>query len=290
MLGLKQKLNVVNPAYFDLLTASHGNYSSVNSLQRAIEYATKSGKYTAEGIDVNQFLCNVRNKKSGMMALVCAMVKDGCTDAEIDEKYPHLVLLHRTKIHDYRKFVDSLKDTPLPPFIPYDLTDYPPPLPSDGADDVAEKLMLNDIANWVNTSIIFPRKFKSKQLYLYGGHDMGKTSFAYYLAKYFHLYCAPMQDSYFDDYRDEYHKLVLFDEFSGQYTLQFMNQFLQGGSMHLKKRYQPCVKEFNPMVIITSNLHPCDVFKHASAAYDAFLSRLLIIEVKTPLFPLMRGE
>jgi len=53
-------------------------------------------------------------------------------------------------------------------------------------------------------------------------------------------YCTslaiPTDEDWFDLYTDPEPQLCFIDEFKGQKKIQWLNEFLQGGPMHIKRR------------------------------------------------------
>jgi len=69
--------------------------------------------------------------------------------------------------------------------------------------------------------------------------------------------------------------------------LGFMNQFLQGGEMCLKKKGSQYLKTKNLPVIILSNFSPIQSYSKVQAiSLLAFEARLKVIELTEPIFAL----
>ncbi len=84
---------------------------------------------------------------------------------------------------------------------------------------------------------------------------MGKTSLCMDLQKYMRVYWAPIQEKWLNEYEDGCYDLVVFDEFKGQHTISFMNQFVSGGPLAIPIKMQGIqpVKKENVPVIVLSN-------------------------------------
>jgi len=117
-------------------------------------------------------------------------------------------------------------------------------------------------------------------LFISGERNRGKTSLIEYLERSLSVYHIPHTEDFYDAYDDEYDLAVL-DEFKGQKTLQWMNEFLQGSRMTLRKKGSQHLKVKNMPVIILSNysLGEC----YPKAAIDGRLTtleaRLLCVSV-----------
>lgn len=97
-----------------------------------------------------------------------------------------------------------------------------------------------------------------------------------------------MEENFFDAFDDEIHNLVVFDEFKAQHPLTFMNAFLQGGEMCLRRKGSQFIKTKNLPIIILSNYSPREAYSRvADVALEAFLSRLLVVELTEPIFYLI---
>lgn len=70
-----------------------------------------------------------------------------------------------------------------------------------------------------------------------------------------------IHEDFYDYYDDETFDLVCLDEFKGQKTMQFLNCFLQGGDMFLKKKGSQYHKRKNIPVIILSNWSLDDCYR-----------------------------
>lgn len=88
-------------------------------------------------------------------------------------------------------------------------------------------------------------------------------------------------EDWLDGFDNDY-DLVVIDEFKGQKTIQFLNEFLQGSRMTLKQKGKQYLKEKNVPVIILSNfrLDECYPKAHLDNRLDTLACRLEIIEVE----------
>lgn len=100
------------------------------------------------------------------------------------------------------------------------------------------------------------------------------------------IYWVPMQEDFYDSFSEEY-DLVVFDEWRGQKTVQFMNSFLQGGTFWLKKKGGQICKKKNVPVIILSNYALSDsyvrAFQNDPSKLVTLQSRLLEIDLVQPI-------
>lgn len=156
--------------------------------------------------------------------------------------------------------------------------------PEDGDPTLDSNCL--QVLSWLMANL-YCRQFKQRQLYLWGPPNYGKTSMIRCLEKVMMIYRAPMDENFFDAYDEETHQLVVFDEFKGQHPLTFMNLFLQGDSMTLRKKGSQYLKKLNLPVIILSNYSPREAYsKVDDFKLDTFLVRLEVIELVAPVFAL----
>lgn len=195
----------------------------------------------------------------------------GYTLEEIDKKYPQFVLLHKKKLEDYLTFQNQLKEkNSKKAWEPHIL-----PLDTSSPNFT--------IWNWINMNIKTKRKFKEKQLYIWGPPNLGKTSLIIYLETMLTVYWVPMDEEFYDDWLDNHYDLAVLDEFKGQKTVQWLNRFLQGGPMSIRKKGSQSRKTQNIPVMILSNYSLEDCYKKMAEQnierLESLKARLEIVEV-----------
>lgn len=92
----------------------------------------------------------------------------------------------------------------------------------------------------------------------------------------------PVEDFY-DFYDEEFHRLVIFDEFKGQKSLCFLNRWLQGDLFCIRRKGSQAIKTRNLPFIFCSNFSPTQCYKISDTSLDAFLVRIQPIEIVSPL-------
>lgn len=97
------------------------------------------------------------------------------------------------------------------------------------------------------------------------------------LAKRLSVYYIPHEDFY-DSYDDEAYDLAVLDEFGGQKTPTWLNMWLDGQPMPLRKKGSQCMKYNNLPTIICSNSDLFDCYNAVrQERLDALAERLTII-------------
>jgi len=257
------RLRHSDPNYFDFIGGKHGSYEVVKSVRGSVEYVTKGGNYVAKGVDVDA----IKKKKAPLSTSVAESILSGKTLAEINAENPGYVMINKRKIEEYESWVrceQSKKQK---------VTWIPPSL--DGLTDANLQ-----IAKWICSNIRQNRPFKAPQLYIHGPRNLGKTSLVEWLEKSLSVYHMPTTEEFYDHYSDDY-DLVVIDEFKGQKTIQFLNQFLQGSNMPIRKKGSQGMKSKNLPVVILSNyaLSECYVKAANDGRLNTLECRLEIVEI-----------
>lgn len=211
-------------------------------------------------------------------------VQNGMSLSVIHDTDPRFFLLNKRKVEEYKTFyMQRLRvEALLPKPSCDDLANVADFVPTSASVLTAGCTAL---ALWLKENLYGHRAFKQKQLYIHGGPNLGKSSLTRTLAKFMSVYWAPMEENFFDAFDDEVHTLVVFDEFKAQHPLTFMNAFLQGGEMCLRRKGSQFIKTQNLPVIILSNYSPREAYSRVSdVALEAFLSRVLVVELLEPVF------
>lgn len=264
-LQFKEKKNVCKNDEFDFIGKKHGSYEVARSVKGTVEYVTKAGNYVAKGVDVEK----IKSKGTKMCDKIAKLIDEGKSLAEIREEERGYFLMHKRKIEEYATWVECEKAKK-------SKMDWIPPV-IDGLTDANLQ-----IAEWICKNIRQSRIFKAPQLFITGKPNLGKTSLVELLTKSLSVYLMPMEEEFYDQYSDDY-DLVVLDEFKGQKKITFLNQFLQGSTMSIRKKGSQGLKTKNIPVIILSNLTLEQCYRRANedGRLDSLRARLEIIEVDT---------
>jgi len=260
-LSFHARKNFKNPDCFDFIGGKHGNYKVANSPRGSIAYVTKAGTYLAKGVDVES------TKKGKTGDKIASMLEQGKSLVEVKDEEKGYFLINKRKIEEYAAFIqcEISKKSKL---------DWVPPS-LEGLTDANKQ-----IAEWICKNIRQTRSFKAPQLFITGKPNLGKTSLVEWLKKSLSVYLFPMEEEFYDHYTDT-DDLVVLDEFKGQKKITFLNEFLQGSTMSIRKKGTQGIKQKNIPVIILSNLTLETCYKKANedGRLDSLRSRLLIVEV-----------
>lgn len=243
----KQQFNGVN--CFDHLTGTHGNYQVAKSEVSSLRYVCKDGKYVAHGVDPKVFLQAAKEKSSTKIALVVQDIQAGKTLQELNDSYPTVMFMHKRKVDEYINFLNVLRSQKT-------LLAWPSTVvPAD-----AEPHDLT-ISTWLDTNIKKARFLGTKQLWLQGPTECGKTTFIMNLSKYLRIYVVPMDEDFYDMYDDTLYDLIVFEEYKSQKTVQWMNKFVDGQPVALRKKGSQVMKIKNLPVIVCSNYTMQDCYR-----------------------------
>ena len=260
-----QKLACLPCDYWDRLTGKHGNYSKMRNQLAAYKYCYKDDPQPLEygTIAVSNLVKNTqtivsatgsvrtKNGVSDMVAGMCA--KEDVTMDDILTLHPGWCLLHRRQIQDLMNYYRNKRVAQQ--HKPWKMLKYT-------GDNFETKM----IVGWLNANICQTRPHKTRQLYLYGDAGTYKSSFLAKLLEYCYAYNIPTNEDWFGDYPvNPEPQLCYIDEFKGaKFTLQWLNQFVEGIRMSLKvKGTVPIIKTDNPPVIICSNVSIYHVYRKA---------------------------
>lgn len=249
----------------------HGNYQGVVHPVECLNYVTKGDDYITFGIlDIFGIRADAerRGKKPRVWDEIGNDVTAGKSVKEIVLKAPRL-------FEHLRRIEDAVAQHAL-----WSIPEKPTFHGLQVAPCAILRIGVDTVVNWVNSNVKCARAFKQKQLYLSGPPNCGKTSLISTISQYVNVYFAPYDGEWFDDYSDDY-DLIVFDEFRGQYTIQFLNRLLEGSVCPLRRRGKaPVLKKKNTPCMFLSNYQPHQVYTKASAEkVDAFIVRLETVVV-----------
>jgi len=262
-LQFSKRKNFKDPHWGDFIAGKHGDYKVAKSVNGSVKYVTKDGNYIAKGVDV----AAIKSKGKKMSDKIADMLDNGKTLAEVKEEEKGYFMVNKRKIEEYATWIqcEQAKKSKL--------SWVPPSL--DGLTDANLQ-----IATWICKNIRQNRTFKAPQLFITGKPNLGKTSLITWLSKYLSVYPFPMEEEFYDQYSDDY-DLVVMDEFKGQKKITFLNEFLQGSTMSIRKKGSQGMKSKNIPVIILSNLTLETCYRKANedGRLDSLRARLEIVEV-----------
>lgn len=246
---LKNKVDIKNAATLDEIGGGkHGNYQSAKNVRNVLEYVKKGGNFVEHGtcpVKANETKCR----------MIASQLLEGADLDKVIETDPGFALLHLRAIMMFKHQVDQMK---------MKKREKPSPLSYSFYGHMIE--------------IGFSREFKQKQYWIWGGPNTGKTSFINDLGVHGFLgYQIPTNDDHVE-WENGTYDFAYIDEFHGQLSITFLNQFLQGSLLKMNVKGRSAIKRENIPVFILSNFPPDRAWKNISdVSLNALLSRLHII-------------
>lgn len=253
----------------------HGDYSAMKNVRGSVTYLTKEGNFIAKGIDPASVL--QKKGKGQMHEIVDRMVQEALTPQQILAESPYEYFRGRRHILDFYADLQMQKRSKTV------LKELRVILPQAGMNKSTSGSAL---LTWLNGNLIassrLGRQIKTKQLWLFGAPNIGKSRmFSLYLKPFLRQYTVPHHDFYCE-YGDDAYDVAILDEYNGWKTITWLNQWLEGTPLVLNQKNKPAyTKQFNIPTVILSNLSPHQVYqKVPPIQLEALLTRLEVIEMK----------
>lgn len=253
----------------------HGNYQTVKHLKECLRYITKENAHIHEGFDLRS-LNQHSAVKTSKHDEVAKKLMEGMTLKDLVAERPGYVMMNKKKMEDFRHFLSMNSSRNLLPLLQVEMTRMKKTPASES------------LVSWLNTNLIQTvrdcRQPRQKQLWIHGPPAIGKTRMISQLRNHLRIYDVPFEE-FQDDYSDTDYDMAVFDEFQGwQKTVTFMNQFLEGNPMYLRKKGAQIYKKANLPCIILSNFSPREAYPHVpNIQMEALESRLQIVNMDTEI-------
>lgn len=274
IIKFKRKINIRNANHFDFLAGKHGNVQRVKNYEACVAYVGKDGDYISESIDVPAIIKKYGEKQEK---------KRKATEKKN-------ILIYQSAI-DGKTYDEILMDPSLGPYCVLHGNSVKT-LISDLSDVASKRQRVADRPKFLKLRISGQEfdllknwNFKEKQFWIYGPPNAGKTTLIRQLKQYGMKGFEIPKNGDFANYHDDKFDFAFIDEFKGQLTIQFLNEFLQGEEMHLNGKYVAggVRKRKNMPVFILSNFEPTQCFhKVSSTDIQPLLVRLHVFEINSP--------
>ena len=267
---LNEKLRTRRQDYWDFVGGKHGDYQVIKYPKKAYAYVTKEDKDPMIFGTVPNIFLESKKSKSDIAA---EMIQSSSSLQPIIQAMPGFAMLNLTKMIAFRSYVTNVCSTK-------SLRHLDLPIKYDG--DHASTLY---IIEWLNGNLLTSRRFKQRQLWIYGPPNTLKTSLLIKLNEYLRVYPVPLGEDFYDTYDDDAYDLIIADEYKAQKTITFLNDFLQGGmAMNLRIKGGQIMKRKNLPAIFCSNHSISEAYHKANAiSISALKERFSEVYVDTPL-------
>lgn len=270
-------LSTRDSRYFDV-DGYHPNTQSCRTPRSWVRYCLKEDPGPLSfGLDLASYAGTPNERTSTVIA---RRLDSGESLGQIYQEYPGFLLLNMRKALDFQSFAtrQSLRRQKLD----FNLLS---PLQAGTPDN-------GPLAEWLNANLRKERPLRSRQLWLHTPPGAGKTSMVMDLEKYLMVYWVPQDMDFLEGFDDDY-DLIVFDEMKSQRKLTWLNQFIVGSPMVINVKGASVHKKKNPPVIFLSNMAPDQAYGKDTPQREAFLDRLLILNldlVRINLVPLDLNE
>lgn len=236
-------------AEFDAITGKHGDYRPMKSQKGSIEYLQKEDPNPLFYGTIPTFGVGSRGKTDE----VATMLIDGATVQDVNVVYPGFTLVHKRKMEEYAGWQAGLA-------LKKGKLSWPGLAEYSGNDPVTQS-----VCDWLNRNLNGLREFKQSQCWLYGPPDSRKTTLCRKLEEFFSIYWTPNSELFYDGYDDD-HDLIVMDEFREGKPCEWLNLWLEGSTMMVRRKGQsPVCKRRNQPVIICSNYQPYELYSDATS-------------------------
>ena len=277
IVALKDKVTTMDPSGLDLWD-QHPNIQGVRNVKKCVEYIMKYGDYAKDGIDLDAMF----QKKSCKTDVIATQIREGATLKELELEYPGFVMMHRPLLEEE---VARVKRARIAAESKLEIDDMTFSIDIAETDQGAK-----DLEQWLKDNMGQPRCHRQKQLWLHGPPRIGKTRLVSYVTSYLRVYYMCLEDEWYDDWENDQIDFVVIEEYKGQRPITWMNQFLDGQPMKLRRRRKaPIVKTINPPVMILSNMSPEEAYATAISrnptCIDPLMDRLKVIHITDAFEP-----
>lgn len=136
----------------------------------------------------------------------------------------------------------------------------------------------------VEFPVVTERPFKSKQWWIWGETNVGKSTIWRKLIGELGLegFAMPKTTRNFTAWNDKAYHFAYIDQYKGEHSIQFLNEWLEGSPIQLDdNKYGHREKRFNIPTFVFSNFPPSRVYPQAEAEeLRALLGRLEVIHMQ----------
>lgn len=267
--------NIGRPDYFDFLTGQHGNYQGMKNKKECLRYITKDGDYVEYGINAKAFT----EGKSRVYEEIGKKIMEGATFDDLCQTHLGACLQNKRKIEDFIAYAAVKRQKSC--LLPWNNLS-------------TASVEAQPIVTWLNATIKKPFPFRTRNLYISGPPMIGKSRLIQELSKRLMIYTIPPEEDFYDEYRDGEYDLAVLDEFMGHKRISWMNQWLDGQVMTLRKKGSQYLKTKNLPTIVISNRSLQENYRNQNEKNPIFLqalrTRFLEISLTQPFTITFRDE
>jgi len=279
----RNKITTRNAGYFDLEVAGpdgaprvfHPNVTAPRDRGDVMKYVSKQGN-TLQWPDDWDWKASMATKRKGQWEQATPLLMQGQDARELLKTMPAFVLANKKKVEEAVVFLQltslQAKIPPLTEFLTWEI-------PLDFAGRLVNGFL--DVWNCLRDNLA-NMEFGREQLYLHGPTGIGKSTFLQHLFKVLRVYLIPNEDFY-DHWEDTLYDLSVIEEFKGQKPIQWLNQWLDGAIMNVRKKGSQGLKTKAVPTLILSNFSPmgAEIYPNMqeTVSIGTFRRRLKVFDV-----------
>lgn len=266
-LRLHTKRSFRDPRAFDI-DGFHPNIQGVRHARKWLAYIRKEDTDALMDGDLESLLSEEKPKQR-ITDDVARRIESGATATDIFNEYPGFYLMNKRKIEELQEFMVRKRQR-------LDKLDWEEA--SARLADAQLEAGEIEVRDWLLDNIKKPRVQRQPQLWIQSEPGAGKTTLIQRLARYLAVFIMPMDgDKFYDGFADDY-DLIVFDEMKSQFTLTWLNQFIDGSQMSVNVKGAKVLKTRNVPVIFLTNYGVLSAYSKMSPSLQAFLDRLKTVQ------------
>jgi len=248
----------------------HGNYQAAKSPMGSALYVIELGDYIVDNVELSTLPGRVNKSQ-----WVYKLLSRGISDQELGSIFPGYLLQNLNKIDAIRKRMRSWK--------PLTTIQYGYKINLKLSSEEAT------IVNWLAKNLwpSSPRPLRTPQLYIKSPTEHGKSTLVENLSGAgIRVFFFPYEEGnvWVEKYNDFDFDLIVFDEFSGQAPLTFVNSFIDGSTKWVPQRGGGLYKRNNLPAIILANDDPEVYYPKATpSSLQAFKKRFTYLSLSKPI-------
>lgn len=246
----EKALRVRDLSIFDACTGQHGNYQAMRSVAATLRYIHKEDSTPLTWGSVPEFSTGSpqQPKRTKVSDDIASRVCSGDSLADINATHPGYVMMNKKRIEEYIVWQQTLASAAMKQ--PLTSISYAGTCPQTQA-----------CVTWLSSNLLQQRSFKQLQLWLSGPPNSRKSTLLRTLETYFATYWTPNSELFYDLFSDDETDLIVMDEFRQGKPCEWLNLWLEGSTMLVRRKGQAgVVKRRNQPVIICSNYDPIQLY------------------------------
>ena len=234
-----------------------------------LRYITKDGNYVLFGI-TPQHLKILIDGTSTSLAQIAADIQEDPNITNIALKHPAKFILWGRGMSKLCSIYNEEKAQRI----------YPLELPIPTVPPCCSELHSWFITNFFRCD---PKPLRSRQLFLHGPTQLGKSRFLAFLAKHFRGFIIPREEKYMDLWQDHNYDYMVRDELHAGHKITWWNAVLDGQPVNFPVKGTQVIKRKNVPIVCCSNSSLAEIYHrvalHRTLTFAAFETRFLVFDL-----------